>query len=179
MGIRIRARYADGVLTPLESTGLEPGCEVTLEISDPRPPSKDAAEPAEEREIPGLAEIAAWIQERAENPPAEGELRGLPTIVALVDELNRAIPDEAWDDVPTDLARNKDHYRFDHPKEEDEVNEREHEQLSEDEPQGLAAIVALAEKLNREFPDAWDDFPTDFAKNKKHYLYGHPKEEDE
>ena len=27
-------------------------------------------------------------------------------------------------------------------------------------------------------PDAWDGMPTDFVKNKKHYLYGHPKEED-
>ena len=26
-------------------------------------------------------------------------------------------------------------------------------------------------------PDAWDDLPTDLAKNKKHYLYGQPKEE--
>ena len=27
-------------------------------------------------------------------------------------------------------------------------------------------------------PGAWDNLPTDLAKNKKHYLYGHPKEED-
>ena len=27
-------------------------------------------------------------------------------------------------------------------------------------------------------PDAWDGFPTDFSKNKKHYLYGFPKEKD-
>ena len=118
----IRARYADGVLTPLEPTGLNEQCEVTLTISDPHPSSEEATEHAEEREIPGLARIAARIREEEENPP----------------------------DPPT-----------------------------EGEPQGLAAIVALAEKLNREFPDAWDDFPTDFAKNKKHYLYGHPKEEDE
>ena len=26
-------------------------------------------------------------------------------------------------------------------------------------------------------PDTWDGLPTDFAKNKKHYLYGHAKEE--
>ena len=26
-------------------------------------------------------------------------------------------------------------------------------------------------------PDTWDGFPTDFSKNKNHYLYGHPKEE--
>ena len=27
-------------------------------------------------------------------------------------------------------------------------------------------------------PEAWGDLPTDLAKNKKHYLYGHPKEEE-
>ncbi len=27
-------------------------------------------------------------------------------------------------------------------------------------------------------PEAWDALPTDLAKNKKHYLYGHPKEEE-
>ena len=27
-------------------------------------------------------------------------------------------------------------------------------------------------------PDAWDNMPTDGARNYKHYLYGHPKEED-
>ena len=27
-------------------------------------------------------------------------------------------------------------------------------------------------------PEAWNDLPTDLDKNKKHYLYGHPKEED-
>ena len=27
-------------------------------------------------------------------------------------------------------------------------------------------------------PDTWDGLPTDLAKNKKHYLYGHAKEEE-
>ena len=26
-------------------------------------------------------------------------------------------------------------------------------------------------------PETWDDLPTDLAKNKKHYLYGHPRED--
>ena len=28
-------------------------------------------------------------------------------------------------------------------------------------------------------PDTWDGYPTDGARNYKHYLYGHPKEEEE
>lgn len=44
---------------------------------------------------------------------------------------------------------------------------------------GLAAIVERVKELHKDIPpDAWDDLPTDLAMNKKHYLYGHPKEED-
>ena len=44
---------------------------------------------------------------------------------------------------------------------------------------GLAAIVERVKDLQKEIPsEAWDNLPTDLAKNKKHYLYGHPKEDD-
>ena len=44
---------------------------------------------------------------------------------------------------------------------------------------GLAAIVERVKDLQKDIPaEAWDDLPTDLAKNKKHYLYGHPKEDD-
>lgn len=46
--------------------------------------------------------------------------------------------------------------------------------------QGLAAIVEMIDKMRETYPpDTWDGLPTDLAKNKKHYLYGHPKEEEE
>ena len=45
--------------------------------------------------------------------------------------------------------------------------------------EGLAAIVEKVKSLQKDIPpSAWDDLPTDLAKNKKHYLYGHPKEDD-
>ena len=45
--------------------------------------------------------------------------------------------------------------------------------------QGLAAIVERVLEMQKEIPpDEWDNLPTDLAMNKKHYLYGHPKEED-
>ena len=48
------------------------------------------------------------------------------------------------------------------------------------ERRGLPGIVDLVKELHESMPpDAWDDLPTDLAKNKKHYLYGHPKEEDD
>ena len=43
---------------------------------------------------------------------------------------------------------------------------------------GLAAIAKRVKKLHRSMPqDAGDSLPTDLARNKRHYLYGHPKEE--
>ena len=43
---------------------------------------------------------------------------------------------------------------------------------------GLAAIARRVKELHESTPaDAWDDLPTDLAKNKKHYLYGHPRDE--
>ena len=79
----VKARYANGVLTPLEPLELEEGKEVMVSIED--------ASPA----------------------------RGLAAIVAKVKELQKDIPPEAWDDLPTDLAKNKKHYLYGHPKEDD------------------------------------------------------------
>ena len=43
----------------------------------------------------------------------------------------------------------------------------------------LLRILRKVRKRQSELPpDTWDGLPTDLAKNKKHYLYGHPKEED-
>ena len=44
---------------------------------------------------------------------------------------------------------------------------------------GLAAVVEMVDGLRESYPpDMWDGLPTDLAKNKKHYLYGHPREEE-
>ena len=51
--------------------------------------------------------------------------------------------------------------------------------IEDSSPKGLAAIVERVTELQRDMPpDTWDGLPTDLAKNKKHYLYGHPKDED-
>lgn len=40
-------------------------------------------------------------------------------------------------------------------------------------------ILEMFERLRNSVPpEAWDNLPLDGAKNYKHYLYGHPKEED-
>ena len=41
------------------------------------------------------------------------------------------------------------------------------------------SILEMFERLRKSVPpEAWDNLPTDGAKNYKHYLYGHPKVED-
>ncbi|MCY3564300.1 MAG: DUF104 domain-containing protein [Acidimicrobiia bacterium] len=43
-------------------------------------------------------------------------------------------------------------------------------------PVGLSAIVKAVKELHETVPpDSWDVLPTDLAKNKKHYLYRHPR----
>ena len=43
--------------------------------------------------------------------------------------------------------------------------------------QGRESILEMFERLRESVPsDTWDNLPTDLVKNKKHYLYGHPKE---
>ena len=88
----VKARYSNGALVPLEPLDLEEGKEVVVSVEDP---------PAEMLE---------------ETPASK---RGLAGIVARVKEMQKDIPPEAWDDLPTDLAMNKKHYLYGHPKEED------------------------------------------------------------
>ena len=80
----VKARYANGVLTPLEPLDLEEGDEVTVSIEGA--------------------------------PPSGG---GLAAIARKVRDLHESTPLDASDDLPTDLAKNKKHYLHGHPREED------------------------------------------------------------
>ncbi len=45
--------------------------------------------------------------------------------------------------------------------------------------EGHESLLEMFERLrNSTPPDVWDDLPADLAANKKHYLYGSPKESD-
>ena len=92
MKASVRARFANGVLTPLEPLDLEEGAEVTV----------------------SFLEAAA---EATEDAPAPKQ--GLAAIVEMVLEMQKDIPPEEWANLPTDLAKNKKHYLYGHPKEED------------------------------------------------------------
>ncbi|MCY4624837.1 MAG: antitoxin family protein [Chloroflexi bacterium] len=88
----VKARYENGVLTPLEPLDLEEGVEVTVSVEE--------APPQALRETPAPRQGLAGIVERAK-------------------ERQRDIPPEEWKDVPPDLAKNHKHYLYGHPKEED------------------------------------------------------------
>ena len=77
-----RAKYADGVLTPLDPLDLEEGAEVSIEENDDDVLSVES------------------------DPPSGG---GFAAIVRMVEEFHKDMPPDAWDDLPTDLAMNKKH----------------------------------------------------------------------
>ena len=89
----VRARYENGVLTPLEPLDLAEGAEVMVSVEGAR-------------------------VEAAEAKPAAKQ--GLAAIVEMVDKMREAYPSDMWDGLPTDLAKNKKHYLYGHPKEEEE-----------------------------------------------------------
>ena len=86
----VKARFSNGVLTPLEPLDLEDGAEVTVSVA------------------------AARVATGEDTPVAK---RGLAAIAERVSELHKSMPPGAWDDLPTDLAKNKKHYLYGHPKE--------------------------------------------------------------
>ena len=82
MVTNIKARYANGVLTPLEPLDLEEGDEVTVSIED--------------------------------KPPEEN---GKESLLEMFERLRKSVPSDTWDDLPIDLVKNKKHYLYGYPKE--------------------------------------------------------------
>ena len=84
MTTRVKAKFTNGYIVPLERLDIEEGTEVTISIEDAPIPK-----------------------------------RGLSAIVERVKERQKDIPPEEWADIPPDLAMNHKHYLYGHPKEED------------------------------------------------------------
>ena len=83
----VKARFSNGVLTPLEPLDLEEGKEVMVSVE----------------------EAPREIGEQKEGP--------LLRILRKVQERQAELPPDTWDDLPTDLVKNKKHYLYGHPKE--------------------------------------------------------------
>lgn len=86
----IRARYANGVLTPLEPLELSDGCEVTVDVS--------------------VDSDTADATSRAD--------AGNPRILEIIDEIQREFPN-AFSGVPHDGAKHYKHYLYGHPRDGD------------------------------------------------------------
>lgn len=78
----VKARYENGVLTPLEPLDLAEGAEVTVSVEE-----------------------------------AGAQVNGTETILEMFDRLRESVPPDTWDNLPTDLVKNKKHYLYGHPKE--------------------------------------------------------------
>ena len=110
----VRATYMDGVLKPSESLDLEDGDVVTLSISIDEIADDGVA--IESASADGNGEV-----EGAE--PAEAQRKGPTDGPALLERISRitaSVPDSEWEKLPKDGARNKKHYLYGHPKEDEE-----------------------------------------------------------
>ncbi len=85
----VKAKFTNGALVPLEPLDLEEGEEVMVSVDEMQ------REMGEQKEGP-LLRILRKVQERQAELPAD-----------------------TWDGLPTDLVKNKKHYLYGHPKEEE------------------------------------------------------------
>ena len=83
MALKIKAKYINGALTPLEPLNLKEGTVVTMSITE---------EPDKQRN---------------------------ETVLEVTDRMLRSAPPGTWDNTPTDGAKNYRHYLYGHPKEEE------------------------------------------------------------
>ena len=101
--MRVRAKFSDGHIVPLERLDIDEGAELSVEI-DVQSRSSD--------------------QERMENPTlADGGREGpydteVPTINDMFDDIRKSLSHIPREHGPTDGAKNYKHYLYGHPKEE-------------------------------------------------------------
>ena len=118
MFAQVKAKYENGVLTPLEPLDLEEGAEVSVtvmvkNVSQPDPLKPEMVAEAEQTE--------PWIDRYGQPMIVDGlkPSDGLPWIVARVKQRQAMAPPGAYDHIPKDAAMNLKHYLYGHPKEED------------------------------------------------------------
>lgn len=93
---KIKARFSDGVLTPLDPVELKDGEVVTLHIEN------------------GSSRSATRHDEGDPRPEAS-----VSPFVELLEEIRETATEVSWDDLPTDGAKNLRSYLYGRPKEDD------------------------------------------------------------
>ena len=112
----VKATYRDGVLEPSESLDLEDGDVVMLSISVEE--SVEDGDVTESESVGNGVGDSASVDSESQKPTDE------PTDVrALLEsfrKIRESVPESEWEKLPKDGARNKKHYLYGHPKEDEE-----------------------------------------------------------
>ena len=96
MNMKVKAKYAKGVLTPALPLDIEEGAEVTLSVEvNPELSQKDSAKKTEQ------------------HPDYNSDPRDFQDIIL---EIASKIPKEELANIPSDLSENLDHYLYGFPK---------------------------------------------------------------
>lgn len=104
---KVQATYRDGVLEPLEALALEDGDVVTLSIL------VDGSAEDGDASVDGNGEVdAVDAQSESQTGPEETE----HPVLCMIRRIHESTPESAWDNVPTDGARNYKHYLYGWPK---------------------------------------------------------------
>ena len=107
----VQATYRDGVLKPSESLDLEDGDVVTVSIS--------VEENAEDGEASELASVGGNGEVDDADRHSESQIgseEAEHSVLRMIRQIHESMPDSAWDNVPTDGARNYKHYLYGWPK---------------------------------------------------------------
>ena len=108
-GQSVKATFRDGVLEPLESLDLEDGDVVTLSIS-----VVGGVEDGESASVDGNG-----VDASASVDPEGQEPTDVPALLDRIKRISDSVPDSEWEKLPKDGARNKKHYLYGHPKEDE------------------------------------------------------------
>ena len=107
----VRATFSDGVLKPSESLDLEDGDVVTLSIS-----VQGGAEDGEARDSTSVGGNGEVDDADRQSESQIGSEEAEHSVLRMIRRIHESVPDSAWDNVPTDGARNYKHYLYGWPK---------------------------------------------------------------
>ena len=108
----VKATYRDGVLEPSESLDLEDGDVVMLSIS--------VEESAEDGEVSESESVGNGVGDSASVDPESQKPTDVKALLEFFRKLHESVPASEWEKLPRDGARNKKHYLYGHPKEDEE-----------------------------------------------------------
>ena len=108
----VKATYRDGVFEPSESLDLADGDVVTLSISVEGGAEDDGV--IESESVGNGVDDSAPVDSGSQKPT------DVTALLEFFRKLHESVPASEWEKLPKDGARNKKHYLYGHPKEDEE-----------------------------------------------------------